>query len=169
MGADGAAVNVIPTLRLASPLLEDFVYLAARMRPDEIAQFLAIAGLTDYHADTAARAFANIRGPAYVLVNAQGYPIVAGGFEPLRPGVFEGWQVGTMDGWATHGRAITRVNRRLLNALLADEAHRVQTIALTSRTDAHRYYEALGMTCEGVLHKHFTDGQDGLLYARTSP
>jgi hypothetical protein len=169
LAADGAPANVTTGLRLAAPLLEDFVHLARRMRADEIAQFIAIAGLTEYHADTAARAFANIRGPAYVLVDAAGYPVLAGGFEPLRPGVFEGWHVGTDAGWAEHGRSFVRVCRRLLTQILAGDAHRVQTVALASRTHAHRYYAALGMRCEGVLAKHFTDGQDGHLFARVSP
>jgi hypothetical protein len=156
--------------RLAAPLLQDFVYLAQNMRPDEKQQFLALTGLDTFNADTAARALAAIDGPSWVLVDRDGYPFLAGGFEPLRPGVFECWLVGTLDGWATHACAITRVCRLLTADLFAQGAHRIQTVALASRTQAHTWYErCAGLTREGVLRGHFADGQDGVLFARTAP
>ena len=38
--ADG---DRIPSVRIAYPVLEDFGYLARHMRPDEIAQYLALS------------------------------------------------------------------------------------------------------------------------------
>lgn len=170
MSAAAASLSIIrtPTLRLALPLVDDFGYLARRMRPDEIEQFLAVTGATDYHSDTAARVFAAIPGHAYAIVGADNRPVMAGGFEPIRPGVYEVWGAGTIEGWEKHWRAITLICNRLIRDLLAGPAHRVQTCALASRTQAHEWYErGLRMKPEGRHPGFFADGQAGISYART--
>ncbi|MEN5115844.1 hypothetical protein ABE488_00705 [Luteimonas sp. TWI662] len=156
-----------PAIRLGHPIVEDFAYLARRMRPDEIEQFLAFGGLHEYDADIAARAFAATPGPSYVFVGADGLPFLAGGFQPLRPGVFDGWLVGTLAGWEAHGFAITRICRRVIDQMLVDGAHRVQIAALASRTAAHDWYErGLGLQREGVLRAYCADGSDAVMFAK---
>lgn len=158
----------VPEIRLAAPLIEDLAWLAKRMRPDEIAQYLALTGQTEYDPDQCARALASISGVNFVLVDREGYPVCAGGFEEVRLKVWQTWMVGTTEGWAKHWRAITKHSRRLMDNLLAsDRAHRVQTYALASRRAAHVWYErGLGQTFEGVHRGLFADGQDGVCYAK---
>lgn len=155
-------------LRLGVPLLQDYAYLAARLRPDEIAQVLAMSGNLHYDPDLAAREFATIPGEAFVLVDDDNRPVLIGGFMPLRPGVFEGWMVGTVDGWAQHWRAITKTSRRLLDSLMADGAHRVQVTALASRTCAHDWYvRGLRMDQSPVcIVGYCASGDDAIMFAR---
>lgn len=167
-----AALTIVhkPAVVMAAPLAQDYVYLAQHMRPDEIAQHCALRGIpvTEFDVDAAARSLANQGAPEFVLVDARGYPIVAGGFDYLRPGVFECWAVGTLEGWRDHWRPITTHCRRLIDGLLRESAHRVQTVALASRTGAHEWYErGLRMRREGVLAGFFSDGQDGVMFAKT--
>jgi hypothetical protein len=158
------------SLRLAAPILEDFGHLARNMRPDEIDQFLALSGLSEYVPDVAARAFALTGGLVWAVVNDANRAVLVGGFQPVRPGVFDAWLVGTMENWAAHGRAFTRICRRQIQALLADGAHRVQIAALASRTGAHEWYQrGLGMQREGVLRGYCADGQDAIMFARIKP
>lgn len=169
MNAASLPLQAVPTpkLRLAVPILEDFGPIARHMRPDEIAQFIALAGLESYHSDTAARAFANTQGPSYVLLDDQKRPVAAGGFDPIRPGVFEAWGIGTLDGWAKHWRGMTFAANRVMRDLFAQGAHRIQTVALASRTGAHEWYErGLRMQREGVHPGFFADGQTGISFAR---
>lgn len=163
--ADGCAIAGV---RLATPIVGDFVYLAQNMRDDEIAQWLALTGAADYNPDLCARGFLALTGPAFVLVGPDNLPVVAGGFEPIRPGVYQTWMAGTTAGWAKHWKAITRHSRRLVDGMLRDGvAQRVQTYALASRTAAHTWYErGLGQTFEGVHRSFFADGQDAVCYAR---
>ncbi len=165
--ADGS-LPVVPLLRLARPLLEDFVYVAKRMRADERDQFIAMSGLPRYDADVCARAGANTPGASYAYVDRTGHPVLLGGFEPIRPGVFEGWHMATDDGWQKYGPLFHRLCIRLMNNLFANGAHRIQTCALTSRIQAHAWYERIGMMNEGVLSGYCTDGQDGVMFARTA-
>jgi hypothetical protein len=84
--------------------------------------------------------------------------------------VFECWLVGTDDGWNRHWHAITRACNRLMKGMFDNGAHRIETCALASRTQAHDWYERfVGMRREGVKVGHFADRQDGIMFARTSP
>lgn len=163
--ADGA--HMAPAVRLGNPILQDYAYIAARMRPDEIEQLLSFSGLPAYDAEVAARSFMNTDGPAYVMVGRDGLPFLIGGFQPVRAGVFDGWLAGTLDGWETHGLTITRICRRLLDQVLSNGAHRVQIAALASRTAAHDWYErGLGMQREGVLRGYSADGSDAVMFSK---
>lgn len=155
------------TLRLARPLLEDFAYVAKRMRADEREQFVALSGLAEYDPDVCARVCAAIPGPAWAYVDGDGYPVLLGGFEPIRPGVYEGWHMATEDGWQRYGRQFHRLCIRLMRDLFASGAHRIQTCALVSRTAAHTWYERIGMAREGVLNGYCADGQAAIMFART--
>lgn len=165
---DGTPHMEIPEVRIGTPLVEDFAYLARRMRPDEIAQFLALTGQKEYHPDFAARAFLMTPGMSFVLVDRANLPFCAGGFEEVRPGVWQTWMVGTMEGWAKHWRAITKHSRKTMDFLFNEQgARRIQTYALASRKDAHEWYaRGLKQEFEGLHRQFFADGQDAVCYAR---
>lgn len=153
--------------RLTGALLRDFAWVADRMRPDEIDQWLAKTGSPTYSADACARAMANAAN-TFALIDPAGYPVGVGGFEPLRPGVYELWAAGTVDGWDRHWRAITLECARMIRRLFADGAHRVQTVALASRTQAHEWYErGLGLHREAEHPGWFANGATGVTFART--
>lgn len=163
---DGTSRDV-PKVRISTPILEDYAHVARNMRPDEIEQFLAYSGIEEYRPDTAARALAMLPGPSYTLLDRSGYPFLVGGFEPIHPGVFHGWMMGTMDGWEGHGKTITRVCRRFIDQMLRTDAHRVQLAALTTRTQAHDWYErGLGMEREGILRSYTASGADVAMFAK---
>lgn len=163
---DGGA-HIASGLRLARPVLEDFAYIAKRMRPDEIAQFLAGSGLREYEPDIVARALSMAQGPVFVLVEGDGRPALLGGFEPKRRGVYEAWAAGTMESWERHWRRFTRECMRQCEWLMATGAHRIETYALASRTQAHAWYERIGFDREAVLKAYFADGTDAIVFART--
>lgn len=156
-------------LRLTAPLLQDYAYVAARMRDDERAQFCAMTGRPEYDSDLCARSAAGAAGPAWVYLDASDAPVLIGGFEPQRNGVYEGWHMAVTGAWEIHGHAFSRISIRLMRQLFANGAHRVQTCALRSRTQAHRWYEAIGMHNEGLQARYFADGQDGVMFARVTP
>lgn len=165
--ADGG--HMATKLRLATPLIEDVAYLARRMRADEVQQFLALSGLSEYEPDMAARAIASIPGEAFVVLEGD-TPVLLGGFDPLRPGVYEAWLVGTDAAWSVHGHAFTRICRRAIDQILHAGAHRVQVCSLASRTAAHDWYERfLGMAREGVQKRHGANGEDFIMFAKVRP
>lgn len=159
----------MPTIRMAVPVLRDFVLIAATMRMDEREQFMAFSGMSSYDPDIVALALANQRGPKWVVLNEVDSPLFCGGFEPIRPGVFEAWLAGPESTWREHGHLVSRVCRREVDALLKRGAHRVQVTALANRSRAHVWYErALGMEREGVHHGYGSNGEDAVTFARVN-
>lgn len=156
------------TLRLAIPVLEDYVHLSKRMRADELDQFMAMSDMGEFRSDACARALANTAGPQWVALDPDNRPVLLGGFQPLRPGVYEGWQISTDEAWARWWRSFTKISVRLMDDMFAGGAHRIQTCALHNRTITHAWYERIGMRREGVLTRYCADGQDAIMFARTA-
>lgn len=149
-------------------LIEDLAYLARNMRPDEIAQDLAMTGADEYDPQQAILKMAAVHGPKFVLL-ADGVPVVAGGFWQVRPGVWEGWQLGTMAGWEKHWRAITKITRKLNDRMLAEpNVHRLQLYGQAGRDKTFEWYErSLGYHREATLSRYCANGADAVLFART--
>ncbi|MDH1192527.1 hypothetical protein [Stenotrophomonas sp. GD03958] len=149
-------------------LIEDLAYLARNMRPDEIAQDLAMTGAAEYDPQQAILKMAAVLGPKFVLL-ADNVPVVAGGFWQVRPGVWEGWQLGTMAGWEKHWRAITKITRRLNDKMLAQAGvHRLQLYGVAGRDKTFEWYErSLGYRREATLSRYCANGADAVLFART--
>jgi len=162
---DGGAY-IASGLRLARPVLEDFAYIAKRMRLEEREQFLAVSGLREYDPDIAARALSMVQGPVFALVDEKGIPVLLGGFEPKRRGVYEAWLAGTTEGWDRHWRRFTRECARQVEAMLTLHAHRIEVYALENMTRVHAWYEHIGFVREATLNGYCADGRSIVLYAR---
>lgn len=164
--ADGNAT--IKRVRIGPATMSDLEFIAFHMRPDEQAQWLSITGRTSYDPLLCARTLAGTPGPQYVLVDTDGRPFAAGGFTEVRPKVWQTWAAATDTAWDHYWRDITGHCRRMIGDLLrSGDAHRVETLALASRTRAHAWYEAgLGQRYEGTLRAYFADGQDAVVYSR---
>lgn len=149
-------------------MIEELVYLARNMRPDEIEQDLAMTGLTEYDPEQAILKMAAVHGPKFIILSDY-KPVVAGGFWQVRPGVWEGWQLGTMEGWDKHWWHITRVTRKLNDRMLArPEVHRLQLYGLAGRDKTFEWYErSLGYRREATLSRYCANGADAVLFART--
>lgn len=157
-------------LKIAVPMVSDAAFLAHRMRADEIAQFLAVHGLTRYDPEQAARTFIAAPGESYVLLDDANLPVLMGGFIPIRPGVYEGWQVGTDELWAKHWRLICKVSRRMIDGFFErDDVHRIQICAVASReSKTFMWYErGLGMQREALIRRYCGNGEDAIMFART--
>lgn len=156
------------TLRLDDVSVIGLAYLAENMREDEKDQFCALTGADVYDADDCARALVELQGIRFALIGDDNMPIIAGGFYETRPMVWQGWLAGTQAGWDKHWRTITKTCRKVMdNLLLSDRCHRVEIVALSSRTKAGSWYmKGLGYKFEGVQRSLFADGRDGATYAR---
>lgn len=147
--------------------LPALAFLCAHARADEIAQYEALNGML-WDADTVATELFRRRGEKFLLVTEDGVPVVAGGFEPQCRGVFAGWMVGTQAGWDALGWRISVIVRKLVESLFATGAHRLEIMALATRTATCRWYmRALKMQFEGAHRGRGALGEDMVTYART--
>lgn len=151
-----------------NPLLLDFVKVCIKMPEDERAQLEAFTG-EPYDIDGAAIGNFTVAGPKWVI-KADDEPICIGGFVPQRPGVYRDFMLTTPDAWGKHWFAVTRIARRVMNAMLVETAHRVECIVPASRL-AYRpcienWYKVLGYTREAPLWRYCADGTDAVIFSR---
>jgi hypothetical protein len=156
-----------PPSNVVRPRNWHFQCLAERLRPDEIAHWLAMTGADSFDADVAARGYMQTPGLVFVVVDAIGRPQAAGGFHEERRGAWQGWMVGTPEGWSTHWRSITKATRWLMGELFTMGARRLAVDTIASRTAATDWYaKALGMRYEGTQRRAGAQGEDIVTYSR---
>jgi len=156
-----------PADRMITCSLTVLVYLCERMREDEVMQYLALTGRSEYDPHRAAAEFYGAGEIKWAVCDKDFRPICAGGYEPLTPGVYQSWMVGTQKGWDEDWQVIHRATRYGIQQLMDHGVRRLQTNGLSSRTAALAWYEKLGMKFEGTM-KHFGQkGEDVAMYAIT--
>jgi hypothetical protein len=146
------------------PGLVDFLQVAHKLPEDEREQYEAFAG-EPFNPERVAAAYSLRPGPRWVLV-AGGEPIVVAGFDMIRPGVWQDWLFSTPEAWTVHWRSVTKISRRVMDAMLRTSAHRLQCVSLASRIHAHRWYRPLGLELEGTLRGYGVNGEDALIFSR---
>ncbi|MGH9483997.1 MAG: hypothetical protein ACRD1F_02980 [Terriglobales bacterium] len=148
-----------------NPWLVDFIMVCNQMPPDEREQLCALTG-EEYNHECAAVGNFTVPGPKWVI-KADGQPIVVGGFVPQRPGVYRDFLLTTPQAWTHHWFPVTRICRRLMDEMLRlPECHRLECVALGTRTKAFDWYRVLGYTREGVLRGYCANGADAVIYSR---
>jgi len=144
--------------------LIQFLQVCDGMPADEREQYEAFCGVK-YDVQEAALTFANRTGPNWVLC-ADEKPLCIAGFDYLRPGVWQDWMITTPDCWDKYWRSVTKHTKRVMDAMLETEAHRLQCVSLRSRIQAHKWYRVLGLKQDGILPGYGVDGQDAILFSR---
>ena len=147
-----------------NPLLLDYVKVCIKMPEDERAQLEAFTG-EPYDIDRAAVGNWMAPGPKWVI-KANGEPIIVAGFVPQRTGVYRDFMLSTPEAWTDHWFAVTRIARRVMDAMLMTEAHRLECVSLASRTKAFSWYKVLGYHQEGIRYGYCANGADAMAFSR---
>lgn len=149
-----------------NPFILDFVIVADKLPQDERDQLEAFTG-QKYDAESAAVGAFTAPGPKWVIKTEDNRPICVGGYVYQRPGVWRDFMMNTPEAFGEHWFAVTRSVIRIMNSMfLSGQAHRLECIALASRTKAHDWYRILGLHKEGVLHGYAASGADAIIFAR---
>lgn len=148
-----------------NPLLLDYLRIVAQMPEDERQQALAVTQ-QPFDIDRIAAMHYGIPGPKWVI-KADDEPLVVGGFALQRPGVYQDYLLTTPAAWAEHWFAVTRICRRLMDAMLkSGTAHRLECISLASRERCWKWYGILGYNREATLHGYCANGADAIMFSR---
>lgn len=160
------------------PWMTDFIQVCAQMPEDERAQVEAMTG-EKYDIDSAAVGNFTAPGPKWVIKVAEdeesfivgnSTPIIIGGFVPQRPGVYRDFLLTTPLAWEKYGFQVTRICRRIMDAVLMTHAHRLECIVpaarVESRPELAKWYRILGYTQEGRHHGYCASGADAISFAR---
>lgn len=129
---------------------------------EQAAEFGIVGGL-DY---LAATLFATA-GPRWAVADANSHmQIAVGGFFPLRKGVYQSWFLSREGAFQSYGRDLTSICRRSMQHMMDSGANRLETVSLSNRALAHRWYESLGMTREADHPYYGVTGQSATTYVR---
>jgi hypothetical protein len=105
-----------------------------------------------------------LAGPKWCGAREDGQAVAAGGFVPVRPGVFQTWFVATDEAWGEYTVEVTRICALVLENMLAQGAHRIETYVLASRRAARLWYTRIGLKREAALPGYGSKGETALLY-----
>jgi hypothetical protein len=145
--------------------LTDLLQICFELQAGERAQWEAMTG-TPYDPQQCALQLANHQGFKWTIY-ADGAPIAAGGFVPLRPGVWQDWMVTNPAVWAPKNwRSVTKIVKRVMDAMLDGEAHRLQCVSMADRIQAHKWYSVLGLEAEATLHGYGANGEHAIMFRR---
>ena len=151
-------------LRAAKML--DLAWVLEDLIQDERAQLEEFTG-DPYDAAGVAAYTWGLRGPRWALCDEYDRPLGVAGLERLRPGVYRSWFYSTERLWTYTD--VTTVTKGVIDAMLADDAHRIETIALEDRHQSRRWYERLGLRLEATLQGFGATGRNAVLYTATRP
>lgn len=150
-------------ITLRDPTLLDVLAMCLQMPAEERQQYEAFTGVP-YDPDSAAVEAWSWGGPRWAAVDENDVPAAVGGFIRQRKGVYRTWFFAPESMWPVHGRELTRVVRRLISAMLASDAHRIETIALASRKRACQWYSTIGLWQESVQRGYGVGGEDAAVF-----
>ena len=147
-----------------NPRPMDYLHVCFRLNEDERDQIEAFTGRGYDPEDTA---IAHVhKAPAWMLCE-DNEPYCIAGFDMLRPGVWQDWLLSTPKAWdQKHWRSTTRHVKRVMDAMMKTEAHRLQCVSLASRIHAHKWYAVLGLAPEAPLKAYGAHGEDAIMFAR---
>jgi hypothetical protein len=105
-----------------------------------------------------------LMGDMCCIWTCAGVPVSCQGILPIHPGVWTMFAYGT-DQWPRVVLSMTKhALRRIVPALLAVGAHRVECRALASHTESRRWIEFLGAREEAILKAYGKRQEDFVLY-----
>ena len=155
------------SLCLRDPNLLDTALAAWNLIAEDREQWAEFTG-RPYSPDEAALECWGYAGPKWAICDETGMALAVAGCQRLRPHVYRSWFLSGEQLWA-HGRAVTEITRKVVLEMLADDAHRIETLCLASRTKTRGWYTALGLHFEAEFPNYGASGAPAAQYAICRP
>lgn len=155
--------------KLGHPNMMELLRVCCTPQADEVEQYIALTG-EDWIVDDVAAALYAKDGIKLVIMtdNDESEPIAVGGFDLIAPGVWQSWMICVEGAWDKYAVEITNhCNAIIENMFEQADTRRIQTLALTSREQACKWYvKGLRMTQESVAKQFGTAGEDVACFVR---
>lgn len=152
------------SLILRSPNLVDTALCAMNLIEADRTQWREFAGRFD--PDFVALECWSYPGPRWAICTEDGMPLAVAGCRMVRAHVYQTWFLSGTELW-THGKKVTEVTQKVMREVLADDAHRIETICLASRKDTRAWYESVGLHFEAEFPNYGVSGKSAVQYAIT--
>lgn len=153
------------SLILRSPNLVDTALCAMNLIVIDRVQWHQFTG-RDFDASEVAAECWGYPGPKWAICTEDGMPLAVAGCRRMRAHVYQSWFLSGTELW-THGKAVTDITRKVMLEMLADDAHRIETLCLASRADTRSWYESVGLHFEAEFPNYGVSGSAAAQYAIT--
>lgn len=154
------------SLILRSPNLVDTALCAMNLITADCEQWVEFCGFDYSSPDAIALECWRYPGPKWAICTEDGMPLAVAGCRQMRPHVYQSWFLSGHELW-THGKKVTEVTSKVMREMLADDAHRIETLCLASRKDTRAWYEQVGLHFEAEFSNYGISGQAAAQYAIT--
>lgn len=151
------------SLILRDPNLMDTVLCAMNLILMDRVQWAEFSG-RPFVADEVALECWNYPGPKWAICEEDGMPLAVAGCRRMRSSVYQSWFLSGVQLW-THGRAVTEITQKVMRGMLADDAHRIETLCLADRKDTRSWYEQIGLHFEAEFPNYGVSGLTAAQYA----
>lgn len=153
----------------ANPTVLDFIKVVARADEDQQAHFKVLTG-QEWDIDQIAIGNWSAPGPKWAFSRG-GVMLLVGGFVPMRPGVFRDFFIFTPDAFTKDNWfQVTRISRRIMDAMLMSGAHRLECVTpaprLAARPELAKWYKILGYNREALHYGYCADGSDAVSFSK---
>lgn len=150
--------------QLRNITLGDIMACACDLRDEEWEQIVQFGGLRDV--DSLIVHAHGLPGPKWAFVDDADHAIAVGGYVPFSTTTYRIWMLPTARGWRDYGKAITAMAAQQNKVMLDSGAQRLETVCLSSRERAHRWYTTIGMHRESTLKRYCIDGSDAAMFVQ---
>lgn len=153
-------------MNLQTPALNEILYICKNLCDDQVQESIAHGWNESFDPEYVAQHVDGFGGIKHVFRAKDGEPYCVAGYVPILPAVCESWMLATPK-WMDHVMEVTRTSRSVMrHILMTTQFKRLQTVALASRTMAHRWYGTIGLEQEGIMRKMGRHGEDFIMFAR---
>lgn len=146
----------------------DILVVGRALPQDELDQIKALTGAEFNYEETAVQLMSNAAVKWCIREAETKEPLAVGGLLQIGPTIWRTWFFANQRAWNEYGRELTvHVARTRKNILDTQDHARIETVALASREDACRWYEAVGMTHESTMRGYGVNGESAVMYVST--
>lgn len=151
------------SLILREPTLMDTALCAMNLIEEDREQWYEFTG-QPYDADDVAVRCWNFQGMKWAICDETNMALAVAGLCRVRPGVYQTWFLSGHELW-THGKKVTEVTSKVARMVLAEDAHRIETICLAKRKETRSWYEKCGLHFEAEFPNYGVSGANAVQYA----
>lgn len=154
---------------LTEVTLTDLLIVCSGLPEDEIEQIEAFTGNAFDPEQVAADIYTSGGVKWSCRVEETGEPIVVAGYFKVGASVWRSFMLANGHAWEEFGGEVTRHVKDVIERVAQDQEHiRLETVCLSTRKLAQRWYKSIGLTFESKMQSYGVGGEDAVMYVKTN-
>ena len=154
---------------LTEVTLTDLLIVCTDLPEDEIEQIEAFTG-NKFNPEQVAIDIYTSGGMKWTCrVEETGEPIVVAGYFQVGASVWRSFMLANQHAWEEFGGEVTHHVKDVIEQVAQGKEHiRLETICLSTRKLAQRWYKSIGLTLESKMQSYGVGGEDAVMYVKTN-